>query len=72
MCVEDTYHIPFAIHSISGNMNSVFEALDPALAHVEHVGALSLSNAKSAPIVEDQYHIVDDQYYIVDDQREIR
>ena len=46
-------------------MNSVFEALDPALAHVEHVGALSLSNAKSAPIV-------DDQYYIVDDQREIR
>ena len=53
-------------------MNSMFEALDPALAHVEHVGALSLSNAKSAPIVDDQYHIVDDQYYIVDDQREIR
>ena len=46
-------------------MNSVFEALDPALAHVENVWALSLSNAKSAPIV-------DDQYYIVDDQREIR
>ena len=56
-----TYHIPFTIHSISGNMNSVFEALDPALAHVEHVGALSLSNAKSAPIVDDQYHIVYDQ-----------
>ena len=53
-------------------MNSMFEALDPALAHVEHVGALSLSNAKSAPIVDDQYYIVDDQYHIVEDQREIR
>ena len=39
----------------------MFEALDPALAHVEHVGAPSLSNAKSAPIVDDQYHIVEDQ-----------
>ena len=53
-------------------MNSVFEALDPALAHVEHVGALSLSNAKSAPIVDMGAPIVDDQYHIVDDQREIR
>ena len=42
-------------------MNSVFEALDPALAHVEHVGAPSLSNAKSAPIVESKGNIVDDQ-----------
>ena len=62
VCVSKVgYHIPFTIHSISVNINSVFEALDPAWANVEHVGAASLSNAKSAPIVESKGNIVDDQ-----------
>ena len=57
--VRIIFLLPYS--QISGNMNSVLEALDPASAHVEHVGAASLSNAKSAPIVESKGNIVDDQ-----------